>query len=125
MKRFFANMNPLVRGLGIIALIAVVIVVLQLQATLTALFLLARIAFFLAAAFFVYMLWRERREDIATWPRRAQWTFYGAAALMIVDFGWFVLGGGSSGLDALVFVLALAAGGFAMWRTWRDQNTYS
>ena len=125
MKRFFANMNPLVRGLGIIALIAVVIVVLQLQATLTALFLLARIAFFLAAAFFVYMLWRERREDIATWPRRAQWTFYGAALLMVVDFGWFVLGGGSSGLDALAFVVTLGAGGFAMWRVWRDQNTYS
>jgi hypothetical protein len=125
MRRFVANMNPLVRGLGLIAIVAVVIVVLQLQATLTALFLLARIAFFLAAAFFVYMLWRERREDISTWPRRAQWTFYGAAALMIVDFGWFVLGGGQSGLDALAFVLALGAGGFAMWRVWRDQNTYS
>jgi small-conductance mechanosensitive channel len=117
-------MNPLVRGLGIVALVALVILVLQLQSTLTALFLLARIAFFLAAAFFVYMLWRERRDDISMWPRRAQWTFYGAAALMVVDFGWFVLGGGSSGLDALAFVVALLAGGFAMWRVWRDQNTY-
>ena len=41
----------------------VVIVVLQLQATLTALYLLARIAFFLAIAFFVFLLWRDRRED--------------------------------------------------------------
>jgi hypothetical protein len=24
----------------------------------------------------------------------------------------------------MVFVLVLAAGGFAMWRTWRDQHTY-
>ena len=125
MRRYLANMNPLVRGLGIVALVALVVLVLQLQSTLTALFLLARIAFFLAAAFFVYMLWRERRDDISMWPRRAQWTFYGAAALMVVDFGWFVLGGASEGLNALAFVVALLAGGFAMWRVWRDQNTYS
>jgi hypothetical protein len=125
MRRYLANMNPLVRGLGIVALVAVVILVLQLQATLAALFLLARIAFFLAAAFFVYMLWRDRRAEIETWERRAQWTFYGAALLMVVDFGWFVLGGGQSGLDALAFVVALLAGGFAMWRVWRDQHRYS
>lgn len=124
MRRYFGRMNPLVRGLLIIALVAVVVVVLQLQATLSALFLLARIAFFLAAAFFVYMLWRERRSDIAEWSRRAQWVFYGAAALLVVDFGWFVLGGGHQGLDALAFFLVLAAGGFAMWRVWRDEHTY-
>jgi fucose 4-O-acetylase-like acetyltransferase len=117
-------MNPLVRGLVVVALVAVVIVVLQLQATLTALFLLARIAFFLAAAFFVYRLWRERRSDIAEWSRRARTVFYGAAALLVVDFGWFVIGGGHSGLDALAFFVVLAAGGFAMWRVWRDEHTY-
>lgn len=125
MRRFIGDMNPLVRGLAIVALVAVVVVVLQLQATLAALFLLARIAFFLAGAFFLYLLWRDRRGDIATWSKRAIWTFYGAAALLVVDIGWFVLGGGHQGLDALVFVLALAAGAFAMWRTWRDQHTYS
>jgi hypothetical protein len=30
-----------------------------------------------------------------------------------------------SGLDAIAFVLVLAAAGFAMWRTWREQHTYS
>lgn len=125
MRRFVGDMNPLVRGLAIVALVAVVVVVLQLQATLSALFLLARIAFFLAAAFFVFLLWRERRSDIETWPRRAIWTFYGAAALLVVDIGWFVLGGGHQGLDALIFLLTLAAGAFALWRTWRDQHTYS
>jgi hypothetical protein len=118
-------MNPLVRGLLILAAIAVVIVVLQLQATLTALFLLARIAFFLAAAFFVYMLWRERRDDIGNWSRRAQSAFYGAALLVFVDVGWFILGGGHAGLDALAFFLALLGGAYAMFRVWRDQHTYS
>jgi hypothetical protein len=124
MRRFLGQMNPLVRGLAIVALVAVVVVVLQLQATLTALFLLARIAFFLAAAFFVYMLWRERRADIGRWSQRAQWAFYGAAGLLVVDFGWFVLGGGHQGLDALAFVVVLIACGFSLWRVWRDQHTY-
>ena len=57
-------MNPTLRGFLVIALIAVVIVVLQLETTLTALFLLARIAFFLAIAYFVYLMWRDRREAI-------------------------------------------------------------
>ena len=34
------------------------IVVLQLEATLAALLILARIAFLLAIAFFVYLMWR-------------------------------------------------------------------
>jgi small-conductance mechanosensitive channel len=125
MRRYVSNMNPLLRGLVIVALVAVVVVVLQLQATLTALFLLARIAFFLAAAFFVFMLWRERRDEIGNWSRRARWTFYGAAALLFVDVGWFVLGGGHAGLDALAFVLALGGGGYAIFRVWRDEHTYS
>jgi hypothetical protein len=125
MRRYVSNMNPLVRGLIVVAVVAVVIVVLQLQATLTALFLLARIAFFLAGAFFVYMLWRERRGDIASWSRRAQWAFYGAALLLFVDVGWFILGGGHVGLDALAFFLVLAACAYAMWRVWHDQHTYS
>ena len=43
MRRGFRDMNPTLRGFLIIAAIAVVIVVLQLQTTLAALFLLARI----------------------------------------------------------------------------------
>ena len=125
MRRFVSNMNPFLRGMAIIALVAVVIVVLQLQATLTALFLLAQIAFFLAIAFFVYMLWRERRGDIGKWSKRAQGVLYGAVALLVVDIGWFVLGGGHQGFDAFVFFVVLLACGFSLWRVWRDQHTYS
>ena len=65
-------MNPTLRGFLIIGLIALVVVVLELEQTLAALFLIARIAFFLAIAFFLYLVWRERRSDISMWPRRAQ-----------------------------------------------------
>ena len=57
MRGFFSRMNPTVRGLGIVALIALVVVVLQLQATLSALALILRIAFFIAIAIVLYLLW--------------------------------------------------------------------
>ena len=122
--RFLRDMNPFVRGLLIVAAIAVVVVILQLQATLTALFLLAQIAFFLAIAFFVYLLWRERRSDIETWSSRAKLAFYGAAILAVVDLGAFFIDR-PSGRDALAFFVVLIICAFAMFRVWRDQHSYS
>ena len=124
MRGAFGRMNPTARGLAIVALVALVVVVLQLEATLAALFLLARIAFFVAIAAFLYFWWRERRGEIGTWPSRAQWTFYGAAGVVIADLGWFSLGGGHQGLNAIAFVVVLVLGGFALWRVWRDQHSY-
>jgi small-conductance mechanosensitive channel len=117
-------MNPTVRGFLIILAIVAIVVVLQLEATLAALFILARIAFLLAIAFFVFLMWRERREEIAAWPTRSTVVFYGAAVLAVADIGayWY---GGAHGLQVLAFVAVLAAAGFALWRTWRDQHTYS
>jgi small-conductance mechanosensitive channel len=124
MRRAFRDMNSTVRGFLIIALIAVLIVVLQLEKTLTALFLLAQIAFFLAIAFFVYLLWRDHREEISMWSKRSRVVFYGAAVLIIANVAsrWFVPVG--SGLNLLVFVAVFALGGFAMWRVWRDEHSY-
>jgi hypothetical protein len=124
MRRFFADLNPMVRGFLVIAAIALVIVLLQLQLTLFALFLIARIAFMLAIAFFVFLMWRERREDISGWGTLARVVFYGAALLIIVDIGAYTIRG-ASGLDAVAFVLVLALAGFAMWRVWRAEHTYA
>jgi hypothetical protein len=125
LRRYIADMNPTVRGFLVIALIALVIVVLQLQATLVSLYLLARIAFFLAIAFVAYLFWRERRSDIATWPTRAQVAFYGGAAVIVVALGaYFWPGRSTRGLDLVAFLVTLGIAGFAMFRAWRDQHSY-
>ena len=123
MSRYFPRINPTLRGLLILAAIAGLIVVFQLEQTLAALLILARVAFLLAIAYFIFLTWRERREGISMWPRRAQWVFYGAAVLAVVDVGvyWY---GGAVGYEILAFVAVLALCGIAMWRTWRDQHTY-
>lgn len=124
MSSFFSRMNPTLRGFLIIIAIVAIIVVLQLEATLTALLILARIAFLLAIAFFIYLMWRERRQEIAGWSTRARTVFYGAAILAIADLGadWY---GGAHGIQIVAFLGVLVLCGLAMWRTWRDQHTYS
>ena len=123
MSRFFSSINPTLRGLLILAAIAGLIVVFQLEQTLVALSLLARIVFVLAIAYFIFLVWRERREGISMWSQRAQWVFYGAAGVAVADVGvyWY---GGAVGYQILAFVAVLALCGVAMWRTWRDQHTY-
>jgi small-conductance mechanosensitive channel len=123
MKRFFSEMNPFVRGLLVVALIAGIVVVLQLQLTLTALFLIASIIFPLAIAYFLYLLWRDRRDDVAVWPARSKFAFYGGAVLIVAALLVFFFRG-ASGLDALALLLVLGFSGFAMFRAWRDQHTY-
>ena len=125
MRDAFSRINPTLRGFLIIGLIALVVVVLQLEATLVALSIILRIAFFLAIAFFVFLMWRERRSDIDTWSGRAKTVFYGAALLIVADVGVWIVRGLGSGLNALAFVLVLGLSGFAMWRIWRDEHSYS
>jgi hypothetical protein len=124
MRDFFSRMNPTLRGFLILIAIAIVVVVLRLESTLVALGILARVAFLLAIAFFVYLVWRERRGEIAVWPRRASTAFYGAALVLVADIGvyWY---GGAHGLQVLAFVAVLAGCGFAMFRIWRDMHHYS
>lgn len=123
MRRFLSQMNPTLRGLLVVALIAGLVIALNLYVTLAALYAIAGIAFFLAIAFFVYLIWRERRQEIGAWPTQAKVAFYGGAFLIIFALGAYFVGH-PTGLDALAFLLVLGISGFAMWRTWRDQHTY-
>ena len=123
MRRFFADMNPTLRGFLVIIAIVLVVILLNQQTALLSLVALSRIAFFVAIAFFIYLLWRERRGAIAMWPARAQLAFYGAGALIVVAIGVFILYG-ASGRNALAFFLILGLSAFSMFRAWRDQHTY-
>jgi small-conductance mechanosensitive channel len=123
MGRFFSDMNPMLRGFLVIAAIALVVVVLNLYVALASLFVIARIAFFLAIAFFLYLLWRDRRGQIETWPGHARLAFYGGALLIIAALAlYFTIG--ASGPEALALLLTIVISGVAMWRAWKSQHTY-
>jgi hypothetical protein len=120
-----SRINPTVRGFAIILLIAVAIWALQLQVALVSLLLLARIAFFLAIAFFLFLLWRERRGEIAMWAPSSQAVFYGAIGLLLANIGIMILTPYPEGsLQVLAFLAVLAACGYSLWRIWRREHTY-
>jgi len=121
--REFLSDHPTLRGFLIIGAIAAVIVALSLQPTLAALSLLASIAFALAIAFFVYLQWRDRRDEISTWPARSLLAFYGGAILIVLSLVLY-FADPPHGLDAVAFLVIIALGGFSMFRTWRDQHQY-
>ena len=124
LRSFLAEMNRTVRGFLLIALIAGVVVVLSLEEVLATVGGLLRIAFFLAIAFFLFLLWRERRSDIETWSDRSRYVFYGAVVLAVVDIGAFI-GLRPDGRDALAFFLVLGACAWAAVRTWRAEHRFS
>jgi small-conductance mechanosensitive channel len=120
-----SRINPTLRGFAIIVLIAVVITVLNLQNSVISLLLIARIAFFLAIAFFLFLLWRDRREEISMWGTRSRVVFYSAVVLAVTTVGvWILTEYPDGGLETLSAVGVLVACGYALWRTWRQEHTY-
>jgi hypothetical protein len=125
MKRFFSELNPTLRGFLMIALVVALVMLLNLEGTLLAVSMLLRIAFFLAIALFLFLIWRERRADIESWSDRSRWVFYAAAALIAIDVSFVIVGGLPAGIGALAFVLVLGICAVSMYRVWRDEHSYS
>jgi hypothetical protein len=111
--------------MAIIAFVAVAIVLLDQEQSLTTAATLIRFAFYLAIAFVAYLLWRDfGRREIELWPGRQQVVFYSAVGLFLVDLGWY-FATPLSGPDLLAFFLVAAACIYAAVRTWREQHRYS
>jgi hypothetical protein len=120
-----SRINPTLRGFAIIVLIAVVITLLNFQNAVNSLLLIARIAFFLAIAFFLFLLWRERREEISMWGARSRVVFYAAVALAVINVGASILTAyPQGGLEVLIFIAVFVECGYSLWRTWRSEHTY-
>jgi hypothetical protein len=120
-----SRINPTLRAFAILLLIAIGIWALQLQTAVISLLLIARIAFFLAIAFFLFLLWRERRGEISMWPASSQAIFYGAVGLAVANIGAAILAPyPQGGLEVLVFIFVLVACGYSLWRVWRREHTY-
>jgi hypothetical protein len=123
LRRLWNRIPPLARGLGIVALVAVVVVVLSLEPVLATVGGLLRIAFFLAVAFFLFLLWRERRGDLEAWSDWNRRLFYLAIILAVVAIG-MAIGLGVPGRDAFALVLVLAACAWVVFRVWRLEHRY-
>jgi small-conductance mechanosensitive channel len=120
--KFLAD-RPTLRGFLIIGAIVLAIMLLNLYTAALAIGMLLRIAFFLAVAFFIYLVWRDRRDEISTWSTREMVVFYGSALLIVAALALYFWPGWP-GYEKLGFIGVVACSGFAMWRVWRDRHHY-
>jgi hypothetical protein len=123
-RRLWDRVPALLRAFGIVAVIAVVVVVLSLESVVATVGGLLRIAFFLAVAFFLFLLWRERRGDLEAWSEWNRRLFYLAIVLAVVAIGLAIGLGLPESRDALSLVLVLAACAFVGVRVWRLEHRY-
>jgi predicted MFS family arabinose efflux permease len=123
-RRPWDRVPPLARGLALIALLAAVVVALSLEPVLAAIGGILQIAFFLAIAFFLFLVWRERRGDLEAWSDWNRRLFYGAIALAVVDVGLAIGLGFPSGIGAFAFLAVLVACAWVLVRVWRIEHRY-
>ena len=123
MRRLWERVPPLARALGIVAVIALVVVVLSLEPVVATVGGILRIAFFLAIALFLFLVWRERRGDLEAWSDWNRRLFYSAIILAVIAVGMWI-GLGVPGRDAFALVAVLAACVYVIVRVWRIEHSY-
>ena len=105
-------------------MIAAVVVVLSLEPVVATVGGLLQIAFFLAIAFFLFLVWRERRGDLEAWSEWNRRLFYAAIVLAVVAVGTWIGFGLREGRDALALVGALVCCAYVVIRVWRLEHRY-
>jgi len=121
-RRLWDRVPALARGFGIVAVIALVVVVLSLESVVATVGGLLQIAFFLAIAFFLFLLWRERRGDLEAWSDWNRKLFYAAIVLTVIAIGLAIGLGLPESRDALALILVLAACVYVAIRVWRVEH---
>lgn len=124
MRRLWDRIPPLARGVGIVAVIALVVVVLSLEAVVATVGGILQIAFFLAIALFLFLVWRERRGDLEAWADWNRKLFYAAVVLAVVAIGLMIGYGLPASRDAFALVVVIGACVYVIVRVWRIEHRY-
>ncbi len=124
MRRVWDRIPSLARALGIVAVIAIVVVVLSLEPVVATVGGILQIAFFLAIALFLFLVWRERRGDLEAWSEWNRKLFYAAVVLAVLAIGLWLGYGLPASRDALALVLVVAACAYVIVRVWRIEHRY-
>jgi len=123
-RRVWDRIPRLARGFGIVAVVAAIVVVLSLEPVVATVGGILQIAFFLAIALFLFMVWRERRGDLGAWSEWNRKLFYAAVVLAVITIGLAIGYGFPGTRDAFAFVVVLGACVYVLVRVWRIEHRY-
>jgi peptidoglycan/LPS O-acetylase OafA/YrhL len=98
------------------------VVVLSLEAVVATVGGILQIAFFLAIALFLFLVWRERRGDLEAWSDWSRGLFYAAVILAVVAIGLAIGYGLPGSRDAFALVAVLGACVYVIVRVWRLEH---
>jgi hypothetical protein len=119
------QIDPFVRNLGIIAIVAAAITAIghTSQRVLSALYTIASLALILGLLLLAYRVWRENRGTFSLMSTKLRLALYGSVLGLVVVIATSSLW--VHGLLTSLLFFALVGGlGYVIWRVWEESRRY-
>jgi hypothetical protein len=125
MRRGSLQIDPFVRNLGIIAVVAAAITAIghTSQRVLSALYTIASLALILGLLLLAYRVWKENRGTFSLMSTKLRLALYGSVAALVVVIATSSLWV-SGLLTSLLFFGLLGGLGYVIWRVWEESRRY-
>jgi hypothetical protein len=125
MRRGSLQIDPFVRNLGIIALVAAAITAIghTSQRVLSALYTIASLALILGLLLLAYRVWKENRGTFSLMSTKLRLALYGSVAALVIVIATSSLWV-SGLLTSLLFFGLLGGLGYVIWRVWEESRRY-
>jgi hypothetical protein len=125
MRRNQPHIDPFVRNLGILVLVAAGVTAVGRTSSrvLSALYLVASLALIVGLVLLAYRVWRENRGTFSLMSTRLRLMLYGSVlglVLVIATSSLWVTGL----LTSLLFFGLIGGLGYVIWRVWEESRRY-
>jgi FtsH-binding integral membrane protein len=125
MRRGTVRIDPFIRNLLILALVAALMTAIGRTSSrvLSALYLVASLALIIGLVLLAYRVWRENRGTFSLMSTRLRVALYGSVLGLVVVIATSSLW--VSGLLTSLLFFALVGGlGYVIWRVWEESRRY-
>jgi hypothetical protein len=125
MRRGLVRIDPFVRNLLILAVVAAAVTAIGRTSSqvLSALYLIASLALIVGLVLLAYRVWRENRGTFSLMSTRLRLALYGSVLGLVVVIATSSLW--VSGLLTSLLFFALIGGlGYVIWRVWEESRRY-
>jgi hypothetical protein len=119
------HIDPFVRNIGIVALVAAAVTALGSTSSrvLSAVYLIASLALIVGLVALAYRVWRENRGTFSLMSTRLRLLLYGSVVALVVVIATSSLWVNGL-LTSLLFFGLIGGLGYIIWRIWEESRRY-